>query len=163
MNNNLESVADKIKRYRKLKEMSQEQLSELSGINVSTIKKYECGLRNPKPDQLLKIATALGISINVFLSYEIKSVGDVLSTLIKLDEQTDMKISATKDENGIIDPNSITITFSNEQINSALAKYLQYKEQKEISDDNSNEGNYEVSYAYKMDELMIEIESYNNR
>ncbi len=163
MNNNLESVADKIKRYRKLKEMSQEQLSELSGINVSTIKKYECGLRNPKPDQLLKIATALGISINVFLSYEIKSVGDVLSTLIKLDEQTDMKISATKDENGIFDPKSITITFSNEQINSALAKYLQYKEQKEISDDNSNEGNYEVSYAYKMDELMIEIESYNNR
>lgn len=48
---NAESIADKIKRYRKINNMSQEELSTLSGINVSTIKKYECGYRNPKPEQ----------------------------------------------------------------------------------------------------------------
>lgn len=53
---NAESIADKIKRYRKINNMSQEELSTLSGINVSTIKKYECGYRNPKPEQLVKIA-----------------------------------------------------------------------------------------------------------
>ena len=53
---NAESIADKIKRYRNINNMSQEELSTLSGINVSTIKKYECGYRNPKPDQLVKIS-----------------------------------------------------------------------------------------------------------
>ena len=38
-------VGEKMKRYRKLRNMSQEELSEASGINVSTIKKYECGFR----------------------------------------------------------------------------------------------------------------------
>ena len=35
---NAESIADKIKRYRKINNMSQEELSTLSGINVSTIR-----------------------------------------------------------------------------------------------------------------------------
>ena len=36
--------------------------THLSGINVGTIRKYELGIRNPKPDQLEKIATALGLN-----------------------------------------------------------------------------------------------------
>ena len=44
--------------------------------NLSTIKKYESGERNPKPDQLQKIAEALGISVTVFLDYDINTVSD---------------------------------------------------------------------------------------
>ena len=33
---------------------------------------YEYGIRNPKPDQLLKIANALGISINIFMDFDIE-------------------------------------------------------------------------------------------
>lgn len=58
----------------------------LSGINSATIKKYEYGIRNPKPDQLLKIANALGISINIFMDFDIETVSDVLSLLFKLDD-----------------------------------------------------------------------------
>jgi transcriptional regulator with XRE-family HTH domain len=86
-----ESIAEKIKRYRKLKDMSQDELSRLSGINVSTIKKYECGLRNPKPDQLLKIASALGVSVNSFLSYDITSLSDILCLIVKLHKETKTK------------------------------------------------------------------------
>ena len=42
--------------------------------NSATIKKYEYGIRNPKPDQLLKIANALGISINLFMDFDIETV-----------------------------------------------------------------------------------------
>ena len=50
------TVGEKIKYYRNIRGISQEMLGNLSGINPATIKKYEYeyGIRNPKPDQLLK-------------------------------------------------------------------------------------------------------------
>ena len=59
-------VGKKIRAYREFRGYSQIQLAELSGINVGTIRKYELGIRNPKPDQLEKIATALGLNVSVF-------------------------------------------------------------------------------------------------
>ena len=49
-------TGEKIKYFRNMRGISQETLGQLSGINSATIKKYEYGIRNPKPDQLLKIA-----------------------------------------------------------------------------------------------------------
>ena len=62
-------VGKKIRAFRAFREFrgySQIQLAELSGINVGTIRKYELGIRNPKPDQLEKIATALRLNVSVF-------------------------------------------------------------------------------------------------
>ena len=59
-------VGKKIRAFREFRGYSQIQLAELSGINVGTIRKYELGIRNPKPDQLEKIATALGLNVSVF-------------------------------------------------------------------------------------------------
>ena len=59
-------VGKKIRAYREFRGYSQIQLAELSGINVGTIRKYELGIRNPKPDQLEKIATALRLNVSVF-------------------------------------------------------------------------------------------------
>ena len=47
-------VGDKIRAYREFRGLNQIQLAELSGINVGTIRKYELGIRNPKPNQLEK-------------------------------------------------------------------------------------------------------------
>ena len=52
------TTGEKIKYFRNMRGISQETLGQLSGINSATIKKYEYGIRNPKPDQLLKIANA---------------------------------------------------------------------------------------------------------
>ncbi len=130
---NTESIATKIKTFRKEQHMSQEDLAEKSGINVSTIKKYEIGYRNPKPEQLLKIASALGVSINEFLTYEISTVGDVLSILMRLDEQTDMNITGEKDGIGNYIPNTISFSFQNNNINTALASYLSYRDKKKVT------------------------------
>ena len=59
-------IGKKIRAFREFRGYSQIQLAELSGINVGTIRKYELGIRNPKPDQLEKIATALGLNVSVF-------------------------------------------------------------------------------------------------
>ena len=91
-------IAEKIKRYRKIKNMSQDMLADAAGINVSMIKKYECGIRNPKPEQLLKIANALGISINALYSHDINTVSDVITLLMKLHEQTALNIAGSKDK-----------------------------------------------------------------
>ena len=55
------TTGEKIKYFRNMRGISQDMLGQLSGINSATIKKYEYGIRNPKPDQLLKIANALAI------------------------------------------------------------------------------------------------------
>ena len=124
------TIAAKIKKYRKEKNMSQNELSTLSGINISTIKKYESGYRNPKPEQLLKISEALGVSINAFMEFEIKTISDVLSLLIRMDEQTNMNISGEKDENGEYIPDSITINFNDTKINDALSLYMKCRDYK---------------------------------
>ena len=125
---NRHSIGSKIQKYRKLKDMTQDELSKQSGIYLSTIKKYESGERNPKPDQLQKIAEALGISVTVFLDYDINTVSDVLSLVMKLNEQSSLKISA--DGNYI--PSSIHMTFEDSQINEAICSYLNCKQQMDL-------------------------------
>ena len=85
-------------------------LGQLSGKNSSTIKKYEYGIRNPKPNQLLKIANALGISINIFMDFDIETVSDMLSLLFKLDDQIDMKFEEEKDEEGNFKPATVKMS-----------------------------------------------------
>ena len=125
------TTGEKIKYFRNMRGISQETLGQLSGINSSTIKKYEYGIRNPKPDQLLKIANALGISINIFMDFDIETVSDVLSLLFKLDEQIDMKFEAEKDDNGEFIPSTVKLSFQNAAINQKLCTYLKAKEIKE--------------------------------
>lgn len=128
MSGKTNEISEKIKKYRKIRNMSQDMLADASGINVSMIKKYECGIRNPKPEQLSKIANALGISINVFYSHEINTVSDVITLLISLDEQTALNITGDKDKAGKYISDSIYLSFDDDKINDALSKYLAYKD-----------------------------------
>ena len=97
--------------------MTAQDLSEKSGINLSTIKKYETDGRNPKLEQLQKIADALEVSIFEFLDIEIKSVSDILSLLNKMNESTSM--------NWMIDDETGTanISFNINEINKSLCDY----------------------------------------
>ncbi len=151
------SISDKIKYYRKIRNMSQEDLAILSGINVSTIKKYECGFRNPKPDQLIKIANALDVSINYFVQFDIENVGDVLALVMKLEQQTGLKINAEKDEKGLYIPSSITLSFDSEEINTALAQYMDLKKN-ESQTDNGNIVETQ-SYLVQLNSLQVEVDN----
>ena len=79
-------------------------LGQLAGIDGTTIRKYELGSRNPKSDQLFKIANALGVSMNVFTELNIETTSDVRTLLFKMDDQIDMEIDGDKDEDGNLIP-----------------------------------------------------------
>lgn len=124
-------IGEKLKNFRTLRHLSQEQLAAQSGISVSTIAKYESGLRKPKPDQLTKLAEALGISVNAFLDFNIKTVSDLLSLLFKMDEQLDVEINAEQDEHGKYIPETVSLTFTNSTVNSKLCSYISAKAKRE--------------------------------
>lgn len=123
------TVGEKIRVYRKMRGISQKMLGELAGgINEVTIRKYEAGDRNPKPEQLLKIADALGISINIFMDFDIETVSDVLSLIFKMDEQLDVEFTGKKNKKGEYDPKSIALRFNSPAINDRLAKWARTRD-----------------------------------
>ena len=61
------TTGEKIRYFRTSHELTQEQLASQSGLSISALQKYESDERKPKPEQLLKISDALGISINIFM------------------------------------------------------------------------------------------------
>lgn len=58
------NLGENIKKYRKQKNMSQQELSELSGIPRASISRYENGERTPNVEIVNKIASALNLNIN---------------------------------------------------------------------------------------------------
>ncbi len=77
-------INEKIRYFRKQRELSQELLAERTGINVNTIRKYEIGIRKPKVEQLKKIADGLEISVIEFLNIEIENEADLIAMLKKI-------------------------------------------------------------------------------
>lgn len=114
------NLARTIKKYRKARKLTMEQLSEKSGINLSTLKKYETDNRNPKLEQLSKIAEALEVSVFEFLDIEVNSVNDIISLVNKMNIATDIDWD--------IDNDKVCISFKNKEINNCLKEYaVDYK------------------------------------
>ena len=88
--------------------------------NKGKIRKYEFGIRNPKPDQLEKIATALGLNVSVFLDFNIETVGDVLSLLFSIDDSVNPSLAETPDQ-------KISLTFDNPTMQDFFSKWYQFK------------------------------------
>lgn len=63
-------VGDLIKQRRKKKGLTQIELASKAGISVNSLRLYEAGKRQPKVDQLVKIASALDTDIFSLLSYD---------------------------------------------------------------------------------------------
>lgn len=131
------NLARTIKKYRKARKLTMEQLSEKSGINLSTLKKYETDNRNPKLEQLSKIAEALEVSVFEFLDLEIKSVNDIISLVNKINITTD------------IDNDKVCISFKNKEINNCLKEYaVDYKKDNILIE--KTETNYESTLTRLM-------------
>ncbi len=118
------TIGTKIKNIRIAHNMTQSQLSELSGISLPSIRKYESEERNPKPEQLLEIAKALGVSINVFIEFDINTVSDLLSLILRMTDQAGMTIHADTDSTGNYIPDTVTLSVSDPTVNQKLCTYL---------------------------------------
>ena len=135
------NLARAIKKYRKARKLTMEQLSEKSGINLSTLKKYETDNRNPKLEQLSKIAEALEVSVFEFLDIEVKSVNDIISLV--------NKINITTDIDWDIDNDKVCISFKNKEINNCLKEYaVDYKKDNILIE--KTETNYESTLTRLM-------------
>lgn len=130
-----------IKKYRKARKLTMEQLSEKSGINLSTLKKYETDNRNPKLEQLSKIADALEVSVFEFLDIKVKSVNDIISLVNKMNIATDIDWD--------IDNDKVCISFKNKEINNCLKEYaVDYKKDNILIE--KTETNYESTLTRLM-------------
>lgn len=116
------TTAEKIKFYRTGLSMTQKELAEKTGISEISIRKYEAGERNPKPEQLRKISSALEIGENVLIDIDLKNiqletVGDLASILFMLKERLGMSLVNNINET---DEEGIKISFENHEANELL-------------------------------------------
>lgn len=66
-----EEFARKIKELRNQKKISQEELAEKSGLNLRTIQRIESGESIPRGDSLRKLTSALGVSPDEVMEWDI--------------------------------------------------------------------------------------------
>lgn len=118
------TMAELIKKYRTDMGFTQTQLCEATGISISTLKKYETGVRHPKAEQLKRIAEALGVSEQIFMPITVKDRSDILITLMQLDDEADLEWDYKYNAEGIIIPETITISFKDHELNQMLAGYV---------------------------------------
>ncbi len=119
------TAGEKIKYYRRLKDYSQKKLSEYSGVSEISIRKYEAGERNPKPEQLQKIADALDLPIIRFLDLDLspmqlETLGDFAACFLMLEKQLGAQLVYETDADQIVIEDSVSIKFSNKMAQSCL-------------------------------------------
>lgn len=64
------TVSETIRYFRKERGYTQKQLSELAGIATITLQQYELGKREPKLDNIAKIADALAVPLAALLDID---------------------------------------------------------------------------------------------
>ena len=101
------TVAEKIKFYRNANKLTQKRLAELSGVSEISICKYEAGERNPKIEQLRKIANAMTIGREELLeddtpSLKIETVGDFMKCFYAMMDAVDCQFFMTQYADGTV-------------------------------------------------------------
>ena len=89
---------ENIKKYRKKRGMTQEQLSEAMGVSVGAVSKWESGQMNPEIGMIVRIADFFELSVDSLLGYSYRSrnLSDTLNLIKSLSNKKDY--SAVKDE-----------------------------------------------------------------
>lgn len=83
-----EFVGSKIRKYRKIKKLTQEELAEKIGIKNNTISAYERGIIEVPHSKLLEVAKVLGIKYTHLLPIEDGDSNSTISDYInKVEEQ----------------------------------------------------------------------------
>lgn len=145
--------------YRESRGMTQAKLAELSEISITTIKKYELGHRNPKSDQLVKIAAALGINASTFYNLDISTVGDVMALLFKISDATEIEFDGANSK-GNFDGFDVVLRFNDPTIAQCLAEWAEMRtilsDMKKSADEKIDDQVKAVVYG-KMNEMMSEF------
>jgi len=85
-------IGNKIKYYRKERNMTQDRLAEKLGLGKGTISNYESGYRTPQQDRLFELAEILEISINDLFPPTKKNEKDINSIYNQLESPRQAKV-----------------------------------------------------------------------
>lgn len=85
------STGQKIKHYRNLRGLTQDQLGEGVDVTGNAIRNYEHDFRTPNEELLAKIAKELDISIEALQDYEVDSARSAMEALFRLEEAFGLK------------------------------------------------------------------------
>lgn len=124
------TIGEKIKCFRTLEKMTQKTLGEKTGIGEATIRKYELGIRNPKPAQIKKIAHALNIGENLLLdvslsSLSLETLGDAMALFFTLEHFLGITYYVPEKSPGVIDREKFAIRFDNKEFTELLCKWVE--------------------------------------
>lgn len=97
------NIGDRIKEARKTAGLTQTQLAEKIGVATITIRQYELGKRQPRIEQLRKIASALGLYISDLVdgtkegwkSLDVSTAFEEVSEKTKVEIEKDVDIAHT--------------------------------------------------------------------
>ena len=78
-------LAENIRRFRKERSLTQEQLSEALGVTAGAVYKWEAKLSIPELDLIVQMADFFDTSVDVLLGYEVKD-NRLLATVKRLQE-----------------------------------------------------------------------------
>ena len=62
------TIAEKIRYQRKLAKKSQDELSEIVGVSLKTVQRWESGERSPRAEEIRRLATGLNVPAEYFIS-----------------------------------------------------------------------------------------------
>lgn len=80
-----------IRRYRKMRKMTQADLAEACGLSDSAVRNYELGNRKPSEAHMESIARALEIAQEALLNVDVDSARKALEYLFRIDEELGLR------------------------------------------------------------------------
>jgi transcriptional regulator with XRE-family HTH domain len=79
-------TGDNIRRFRKMRRMTQSELAEKLGLTEGAVRHYESGIRAVKPELLPQIAKALNVSQSALKDYQVESYTDLIGMFLQLED-----------------------------------------------------------------------------
>lgn len=104
-------------------------MARLSKISEISIRKYESGERNPKENQIVQIATALGVNPKMLHDFaDIENYGDAMTLFFILENELGIDYSFEKDPQGRIKSDSVKFCFTDKKLNEMILSWIEAKE-----------------------------------
>lgn len=103
-------LGKRIKSIRKDRKLTQKELADKAGIATITLQQYERGVREPKLEQMQKLASALGVSFGELFAQEPSCVSGIFSGLVSPEDiAKEMNIPVELVMRAIENPDSVPI------------------------------------------------------
>lgn len=81
----MDAIGERIKEVRQERGLSQEELAQIINSTKSAISRYESGKRQPRLDQLQRIANALNVTVGFLQGYESMDAKQIIDALKRKD------------------------------------------------------------------------------